>query len=65
MHPDLKSENVQSEMNTCELINMAAELKFYKLPITSQLVILIKVLGIVTMQGYLLFSCLGSEFKVS
>ena len=65
MHPDLKSENVQSEMKTCELIKMAAELKFCRLPRTSQLVMFIKVFGIVTIQGYLLFSCFGSEFKVS
>lgn len=65
MQPALKSEKVQSEMNTCELMKMAAALKFCKLPTTSQLVMLMNVLGIVTMQGYLLFSFFGSEFSVS
>jgi hypothetical protein len=65
MHPDLKSENVQSEIKTCELIKMAAELKFCRLPRTSQLVMFINVFGIVTIQGYLLLSCFGKEFRVS
>jgi len=65
IHPDLKSEKVQSEIKTCESIKIAAVLKFCRLPRTSQLVMFINDLGIVTIHGYLLFSYFGSELRVS